>query len=223
MLQLQNLTINGALSKFSKFYLTIVCMYFNSICYVQVFAHFRNANKRIEGIFHKRESWGLKMLTLPYSRILGPILRLIYLWKKMVCNLFCFVVMRSIELGCLKSCSWCLWKALSKGGVHGLGSFTFETCSAKVLEYWTIFSLKIKLNWSCKFQRNWNVPSVLLERSWWAGFNGIYLIRFRFRLWEILIFKANMPFHYILEQDSTNPTALLYALLYWWSILRWLF
>jgi hypothetical protein len=65
MLQLQKLTIDGALSKFSKVYLTIVCMYFTSICYVQVFAHFCNANKRIEGIFHKRESWRLKMSTLP--------------------------------------------------------------------------------------------------------------------------------------------------------------
>jgi hypothetical protein len=30
---------------------------------------------------------------------------------------------------------------------------------------------------------------VLLERSWWAGFNGIYLVRFGFRMWEIFIFK----------------------------------
>jgi len=33
------------------------------------------------------------------------------------------------------------------------------------------------------------VPLVLLERSWGAGFNGIYLVRFGFRMWEILIFK----------------------------------
>ncbi len=51
------------------------------------------------------------------------------------------------------------------------------------------FSLKIKLNRSWKFWRNWNVPLVLLERSWWAGFNGIYLVRFGFRMWEILILK----------------------------------
>jgi hypothetical protein len=38
------------------------------------------------------------------------------------------------------------------------------TCSAKVVEYWMISSLKIKLNHSSKFQRNWNVPLVLLER-----------------------------------------------------------
>jgi hypothetical protein len=31
---------------------------------------------------------------------------------------------------------------------------------------------------------------VFLERSWWAGFNGIYLVRFGFRMWEILIFKV---------------------------------
>ncbi len=63
------------------------------------------------------------------------------------------------------------------------------TCSAKVFDYWMISSLKIKLNRSWNFWRNWNVPLVLLERSWWAGSNGIYLIRFGFRMWEILIFK----------------------------------
>jgi hypothetical protein len=52
------------------------------------------------------------------------------------------------------------------------------TCGAKVLEYWMIFSLKIKLNHSWKFQRNWNVALVLVERYWRAGFNGIYLVRF---------------------------------------------
>jgi hypothetical protein len=37
----------------------------------------------------------------------------------------------------------------------------------KVLEYWMISSLKIKLNSSWNFQTNWNMPLVLLERSWW--------------------------------------------------------
>ncbi len=72
------------------------------------------------------------------------------------------------------------------GGVHRLGSMMF----AKVLKYWMTFSLKIKLNDSWKFQRNWNVPLVLLERSWWTGFNGIYLVRFGFRMGDILIFKC---------------------------------
>jgi hypothetical protein len=62
------------------------------------------------------------------------------------------------------------------------------TCGAKVLEYWMISSLKIKLNRSWKIRRNWNVHLVLLERFWWVGFNGIYLVRFGFRIWEILIF-----------------------------------
>jgi hypothetical protein len=52
-----------------------------------------------------------------------------------------------------------------------------------------IFSLKTKLNGSGKFRRNWNVQLVFLETSWWAGFNGIYLIRFGFKMWEILILK----------------------------------
>jgi hypothetical protein len=72
--------------------------------------------------------------------------------------------------------------------VQGLGSIDVWTCGAKVLEYWMISSLKIKLNCSWKFRRNWNLPLVLSEKSWQAVFNGIYLVRFGFRIWEILIF-----------------------------------
>ncbi len=67
------------------------------------------------------------------------------------------------------------------------------TCSVGVLEYRMISSLKIKLNRSWKFERNWNVPLVLLKRSWWAGFDKIYLVRFGFTMWEILIFKWFLP------------------------------
>jgi hypothetical protein len=35
-------------------------------------------------------------------------------------SLFCFVVMRSTEPGCFRSCSWCLWKALDEEGCMGL-------------------------------------------------------------------------------------------------------
>jgi hypothetical protein len=35
-------------------------------------------------------------------------------------SLFCFVVMRSTELRCFRSCSWCLWKALDEEGCMGL-------------------------------------------------------------------------------------------------------
>jgi hypothetical protein len=48
-------------------------------------------------------------------------------------SLFCFVGMRSTELGCFRSCSWCLWKALDEGGVHRLWFHDVWTCSAKVL------------------------------------------------------------------------------------------
>jgi hypothetical protein len=38
-------------------------------------------------------------------------------------SLFCFVVMRSTEPGCFRSCSdGCVWKALDEEGVHGLDS-----------------------------------------------------------------------------------------------------
>ncbi len=57
------------------------------------------------------------------------------------------------------------------------------TCNAKVLEYRMISSLKIKINHSWKFWRNWNVRLVLLER-FWARFNAMYLVRFGFRMWR---------------------------------------
>jgi hypothetical protein len=40
-----------------------------------------------------------------------------------------------------------------------------------------------------KYQRNWDVPLVLLERSPGAGFNGIYFARFGFTWGEMLNFK----------------------------------
>jgi hypothetical protein len=123
---------------------------------------------------------------------------IIYLWRKVVC----FVVMRSTEPGCFRLCSWCLWR-LSTGRCAWAWFHDVWTCGAKVLEYWMIFSLKIKWNCSWKFQRNWNVPLVLLERSCWAGFNGIYLVMFGFRMWEILIFKWLLPLK--IQLSSKKP------------------
>jgi hypothetical protein len=44
---------------------------------------------------------------------------------------------------------------------------------------------------------------VLLERSWWAGFYGIYLVRFGSRTWEILIFKWFLPLK--IQINSKKP------------------
>ncbi len=66
--------------------------------------------------------------------------------------------------------------------VHGLGSMTIGLAVQKMLNIeWFLHS------WI--FWRRWNVPLVLLKRFWWAGFNGIYLVRFGFRMWETLILK----------------------------------
>ncbi len=68
---------------------------------------------------------------------------------------------------------------------------------------WMFSSLKIKLNCSWKFWRNWNVPLVLLERFWWARFNGIYLVSFGFRMWDILILKWFLPMK--IQINSKKP------------------
>ncbi len=135
---------------------------------------------------------------------LGPAAQatLVYLWRKVVC--FVFVLMRTIKLGCFRLCYWCLWKALNEEGCIGLALFhQVLTCGAKVLEYWMISSLQIKLNHRWTLRRNLNVPLVLLERSWWAGFKRIYLIRFGFRMWEILIFKWFLPLK--IQINSKKP------------------
>jgi hypothetical protein len=115
----------------------------------------------------------------------------IYLWRKVVC-LFCLYLWEPLNWDA-SNCVLILFGKLSRrrgalAWFHGVW-----TCAIKVLEYWMFFSLKIKLNCSWNFWWNWNVPSVLFERSWWAGFDGIYLVRFGFRMWEILIFKWFLP------------------------------
>jgi hypothetical protein len=77
-------------------------------------------------------------------------------------------------------------------------------CSANVCEYWMIFSLKIKLNHSKNIWRNWNVPLVLLETSWWVGSNIIYLLNFGFKMWEILILKCFLQLK--IEINSKKPS-----------------
>ncbi len=72
----------------------------------------------------------------------------IYLWRKVVCFLL-FVVMRSAELGCFRSCSWCLWKAL--GEEHGLGSMAFGLAVQKFLN----------IEWFLHWKFNWIVAENL--------------------------------------------------------------
>ncbi len=109
----------------------------------------------------------------------------IYLWRKVFC-LFCFVLyLWDPPNRDVSNCILNLFGKLLRRRGASAWFHAIWTCSAKVLEHWMVSLLKIKLNHSWKFRRNWNVPLVLLERSWWAGFNGIYLVRFGFRMWEI--------------------------------------
>ncbi len=85
-------------------------------------------------------------------------------------SLFCFVTMKSTKLGCFKLCSWYLWKAFDKERCIGLDSWRLELwCRSS----WILNEIFTKLNHKYKFQKNWDVPLVLLERSQRVGFNGI--------------------------------------------------
>jgi hypothetical protein len=157
-------------------------------------------------VFHKANKLSSN-IAWAHSRALNVILYFwdkASLWYRVACLILdCFVVMRSTELGCFRSCFWSLWKALDEEECMGFWFHDVWTCDAKVLEYWIIFSLKIKLNRSWKFQRSWNVPLMSLERSWWARFNGIYLVRFGFRMWEIMILKWFLPLK--IQINSKKP------------------
>jgi hypothetical protein len=105
--------------------------------------------------------------------------------------LFCFVLvvpMRSTEPRCFKLHFWSLWNNLEEEGCINLVSSHLDLwCRSS----WILndFSLKIKLSHSWNFWKDWNFPLVLLERSSWTRFNGFYLVRFGFKMWEILILK----------------------------------
>jgi hypothetical protein len=102
--------------------------------------------------------------------------------------MFCFIVMRSTEPGCFRLYSWCLWKVFDEEGCLGLVPWRLD--------------VRCKSSWI--FWRNWNVPLVLLERSWWEGFNGIYLVRFGFKMWDISIFKWFLPLIIQINSQKTR-------------------
>jgi hypothetical protein len=84
--------------------------------------------------------------------------------------LFCFVPMRSIELGCFTSRSCSLWKTLKEEGCINLVFHGILTCGVEVLEYRMTSSLKNKLNCSWKFKINSKTPGFGRKnqlRTWW--------------------------------------------------------
>ncbi len=152
--------------------------------------------------------WSDHHLQYEWQWIVALLLKVgvIYLWSKVVC-LFCFVLFclyrwdppnRDASDHVLALFGKLSTRRGAWAWFHGVW-----TCGAKILEYWIISSLKIKLNCSWKFWRNWNVPLVLLERCWWARFNGIYLVRFGFRMWEISIFRWFLPLK--IQINSKKP------------------
>ncbi len=77
----------------------------------------------------------------------------IYVWSKVVC-LFCFDCPYEIHwTGMLQITFLVSLESSRRGGVHWLGFMAlFWTHGAKFLEYWMVFSLKIKLNRSWKLR-----------------------------------------------------------------------
>jgi hypothetical protein len=64
----------------------------------------------------------------------------------------------------------------------------FETLwsyGVKIIDYWSIFSMKFKSNGIGIL----GVISVFLESPWWVKFNRVYFINFGAKVWKILVFE----------------------------------
>jgi hypothetical protein len=77
--------------------------------------------------------------------------------------------------------------------VHGLGSMTLGLEVQKFLnDFFTENSIKLNCSW--KFWRNWNVTlMLLLESSWWSGFNENLFGKIWIQNVGISIFKLFLP------------------------------
>ncbi len=103
----------------------------------------------------------------------------IYLWRKVVC----FVFMRPTKLGWFKLCSWCLWKALDKEGLMGVVPWCLDLqckCFWILNDFFTKNEIKLLLKILEELECSFGVVGI-------ARFNGIYLVRFGFKMWGILI------------------------------------
>jgi len=113
----------------------------------------------------------------------------IYLWSKVI-FLFCLYLWDAPNQDASDCVLDLFWKLSRRRGAsawfHGIW-----TCGVEVLDYWTIF--------------HWQLNKIIAENfggigmgvclwcCWkdrWSGFNGIYLVRFGFRMLETLISAA---------------------------------
>ncbi len=125
--------------------------------------------------------------TLLFPILAQLTLAVIYLWRKVV-YLFCLYLWDPPNPD-TSDCVLGLFGKLSTRRGAWAWFHDVWTCGAKVLEYWMISSLKTNLNCSLKISEEleclWCLGKILM-----SGIDGIYLVRFGFRMWEILILKV---------------------------------
>ncbi len=120
----------------------------------------------------KKRDKALLLFYLQYQKIVNdlevcPLIISIYEGRWF--GLFCFVLFCSYEI----HRTWMLQimflvslESSQQGEVHVLIPCRLDLWCKSSWILNSFFTKKIKLNRSSKFQRNWNVPLVFLERSW---------------------------------------------------------
>ncbi len=125
----------------------------------------------------------------------------IYLWSKVVCFVLYLRDPANQD---------------ASARVFGLfGKFsTRRGASAWVHNVWTCGAKKfLNIEWFLHWKLNWIIAAnfggigmclrCCLERSGWARFNRTYLVRFGFRMWQILIFNWFLPLK--IQLNSKKP------------------
>jgi len=71
-------------------------------------------------------------------------------------------------------------------GVHQTWFETIWSASVEAIDYWTNFSMKVKLK-----KLYWNLGTFFAfwESSWWARYNRIYFTIFKDMVWKLLIIE----------------------------------
>jgi hypothetical protein len=134
--------------------------------------------------------------------------------------IFQIVALHATLLISLESSQW-----VSRGALTW-----FETVwsyGVKVIDYWTIFSMKTKQNWNWKLYWNLGEFLLLLESPQQVRFNRVYFTTFRDKVWKILIFdwilllKTGFGRKNQLSPQCVHIYIYIYVYIYWKCVHTW--
>jgi hypothetical protein len=131
-------------------------------------------------------AWGKLMIWLenrPFTKLIA-----VYIYEARYCVLFSLSCW-GFSNHCASCCALSIFRKLSMSrGALAWFETVWSDC-VEAIDYWIIFSMKIKSNQNWKLYWDVRVFLVLLESPRRVRFNGVYFTMFRAKVWKILIFE----------------------------------